>query len=309
MKYFILSLVALSFLSSCQNLRSRGDTKSGGSESTAPHGQEPADTTKSPDGTSTASPETPLIKPREAPRIGFIIGAGGAKVMAAVGVLKEIQRLKIPVHAMSGIEFGAFAASVFAKNKLANEVEWQFSKIDSKSFSETQNADALNRMLGMAWSNESLDSLKAVFACSSLHIGRQQNYVLAKGNVKQALSYCLPYPPLFKPFDQSVADVNGTKALADFMRSRGANYIIFINVLASESKTPRTLTSGFEQVENITWVEAAAAYKAATGADFVLNVNTDGFGLLNFDKKKELMATGQDQAKKMVQHLQEKFGL
>lgn len=311
MKNYLLGLLILSFLSSCQSLKTRSETKSGGASSTT------TTTTSSDANTSDEPPTEPstqtpieIVKPREAPRIGFIISAGGAKTMAAIGVLKEIQRLKIPVHAISGIEMGSFVAAVFAKNKLANEVEWQFSKFDPKAFQEIQNPEALNRLISAAWTNESLDSMKATFACPSLHIGRQQTYILAKGNARQVLAYCMPYPPLFKPYDQSVADLTGARALADYMRSRGANYVIVINVLASESKNPRALTSGFDQAENITWVEAAASNKGNTsGADFILNITTDSFGLLSFDKKKELMATGQDQAKKLIQHLHDKFGL
>lgn len=312
MKNYLFGFMVLSFLSSCHTLKTREEVKFGESSHNAnsPTVTDSRNNNEEPSAESSAQSPIDIVKPKEVPRLGFIISAGGAKSVAAVGVLKEIQRLKIPVHAISGLEMGAFVAAVFAKNKLANEVEWQLSKFDPKSFQELQNSDSLNRLLSATWANESVDSMKAVFACPSLNIGRQQSYLLAKGSARQVLAYCMPYPPLFRPYDQSVADLNGTRALSDYMRGRGANYIIVINVLATENKNPRALSSEFEKAENITWVEAAAGNKNGnSGADFVLNITTDSFGLLNFDKKKELIATGQDQAKKLIQHLHEKFGL
>lgn len=63
------------------------------------------------------------------PKFGFIFSGGGAKAWGHVGFLKELQKLKWPVHAVAGFEWGAVVAAIYAQNLSANEVEWELSKL------------------------------------------------------------------------------------------------------------------------------------------------------------------------------------
>ena len=48
------------------------------------------------------------------PRIGLVLGGGGARGAAHVGVLEVLEELKIPVDCIAGTSMGALVAGAFA---------------------------------------------------------------------------------------------------------------------------------------------------------------------------------------------------
>jgi NTE family protein len=58
----------------------------------------------------------------EAPRIGLVLGGGGARGFAHVGVLQVLEENRIPVHAIAGTSMGAVVGSLYAQGKSASEL-------------------------------------------------------------------------------------------------------------------------------------------------------------------------------------------
>ena len=48
------------------------------------------------------------------PRIGLVLGGGGARGAAHVGVLKKLQELRIPVDCVAGTSMGGLVAGAFS---------------------------------------------------------------------------------------------------------------------------------------------------------------------------------------------------
>jgi NTE family protein len=72
-------------------------------------------------GAATASPHRP--------RIGLVLGGGGAKGAAHVGVLAALEELRIPVDCIVGTSMGALVGGTFASGRTAGEVEEAVSAI------------------------------------------------------------------------------------------------------------------------------------------------------------------------------------
>jgi NTE family protein len=66
----------------------------------------------------------------ERPRIGLVLGGGGARGAAHIGVLKELERLRIPVDAIAGTSMGAVVGSLYASGKTPDELEELVLSID-----------------------------------------------------------------------------------------------------------------------------------------------------------------------------------
>jgi NTE family protein len=64
------------------------------------------------------------------PRIGLVLGGGGAKGAAHVGVLRVLDDLRIPVDCVAGTSMGALVGGTFASGMPANEIERALSAID-----------------------------------------------------------------------------------------------------------------------------------------------------------------------------------
>lgn len=66
----------------------------------------------------------------ERPRIGLVLGGGGARGIAHIGVLKELERLQVPVDAIAGTSMGAIVGSLYASGKSSDELEALVQRID-----------------------------------------------------------------------------------------------------------------------------------------------------------------------------------
>ena len=57
------------------------------------------------------------------PRIGLVLGGGGARGAAHIGVLKELERLQVPIDAIAGTSMGAIVGGLYASGTTADELE------------------------------------------------------------------------------------------------------------------------------------------------------------------------------------------
>ena len=64
------------------------------------------------------------------PRIGLVLGGGGARGVAHIGVLKELERMRIPVDAIVGTSMGAIVGGLYATGMSADELERLVGSLD-----------------------------------------------------------------------------------------------------------------------------------------------------------------------------------
>ena len=67
------------------------------------------------------------------PRIGLVLGGGGAKGAAHIGVLRVLDELRIPVDCVAGTSMGALVGGTFAYGMPAEEIERATAAIDWSS--------------------------------------------------------------------------------------------------------------------------------------------------------------------------------
>ena len=64
------------------------------------------------------------------PRIGLVLGGGGARGAAHVGVLKELERLRVPIDAIAGTSMCAIVFGLYASGKTPAELEQLVESLD-----------------------------------------------------------------------------------------------------------------------------------------------------------------------------------
>ena len=82
-----------------------------------------------------AQPVEPLP---DRPRIGLVLGGGGARGAAHIGVLRELERQRIPVDAIVGTSMGAVVGALYAAGdspddleSLVNSIDWADAFVDT----------------------------------------------------------------------------------------------------------------------------------------------------------------------------------
>ena len=63
-------------------------------------------------------------------RIGLVLGGGGARGAAHIGVLKVLERERIPIHSIAGTSVGAAIGGIYAAGYSATEIETIVAGID-----------------------------------------------------------------------------------------------------------------------------------------------------------------------------------
>lgn len=63
-------------------------------------------------------------------RIGLVLGGGGAKGIAHIGVLKALEKLRIPIHAIAGTSMGALVGGAYASGVPLKEMEQRIIHMD-----------------------------------------------------------------------------------------------------------------------------------------------------------------------------------
>ncbi len=74
----------------------------------------------------------PGATPSARPRIGLVLGGGGARGAAHIGVLEALQEMRIPVDCVSGTSMGAVIAGAYASGVLPAQMREAMSRADWK---------------------------------------------------------------------------------------------------------------------------------------------------------------------------------
>ncbi|MDZ8120359.1 patatin-like phospholipase family protein [Pontiella agarivorans] len=64
------------------------------------------------------------------PKIGLVLGGGGALGFAHVGVIRELEKLNIPIDYIGGTSMGAIVAGMYASGMTPDEMEQSFTQLD-----------------------------------------------------------------------------------------------------------------------------------------------------------------------------------
>jgi len=79
------------------------------------------------------------------PRIGLVLGGGGARGAAHIGVLKELERQRIPIDAIAGTSMGAIIGGLYASGKTPAELEDIVTTLDwADAMSDTPSREHLS---------------------------------------------------------------------------------------------------------------------------------------------------------------------
>jgi NTE family protein len=63
-------------------------------------------------------------------RVGLVLGGGGARGAAHIGVLRELERMRIPIDAIAGTSMGAIVGGLYASGMSVDELEKLVTEMD-----------------------------------------------------------------------------------------------------------------------------------------------------------------------------------
>ncbi|MGE4132700.1 MAG: patatin-like phospholipase family protein [Bdellovibrionales bacterium] len=263
-------------------------------------------------------PQTPPPPAPETPKkVAVILGPGGAKTFAHVGVLKIFQQQRIPIHKVIGLEWGALIGGIYASKGQVNDLEWKLYKMDQLNlpypkglFSKKPGEETVKVMsnyLKDVFGRDDVTRARVTFSCPTRSVWSGVVAWQSKGPFSDVVRRCLPYPPTFKVQGSFVAGASQVTDAIDRLAKEGYNVIIFVNVLGSAMPVDKNaLVDNLNNV--ILWQEVKRnlAFADAYGIETV-TVDTSEFSIMNFEHKKDLVSLGERVGQQAAQKLIEKY--
>ncbi|HRK06184.1 MAG TPA: hypothetical protein PLZ57_00320 [Pseudobdellovibrionaceae bacterium] len=274
-----------------------------------------------PENTQAAPAPTPVdtsFLQKEIPRVGVILGPGGLKAYAHIGVLREFHRSRIPIHAIVGLEWGALMAATYAEKAQPNDVEWKGFRLresdvadrrDLTKYKAKSPAD-FDAYLSLAFPSGGIEKMKVPFACPSIQSRLKQNALTwqNRGSVKEAVSRCLPFPPLMREAGSMAAPMAVQEA-AQWLRQQGATLIVLVNVLGPGEALHAEVASA-DHASSVLWSEVRRTLAGARAptVNWILSVNTSGQRLEDFAARRASVEAGARAAADLTRKLSQQYG-
>ncbi len=141
------------------------------------------------------------------PDVAVALGGGGIKGLAHIGALRGLQKLGLSIKAIAGTSAGGIIGAVAAKAISLDEIEERVIHLDQNeffkiSFSKSPSlldfsgfASVLVEMLG----DSSFEDLPIPFACTAVDIKANQEVIISKGKLLDAVLATIAIPGVFPP--------------------------------------------------------------------------------------------------------------
>ena len=277
--------------------------------------------TPKPEGSWSEPPvETPpaaVSTDNEPKRVAVILGPGGAKALAHVGVLKALQRERVPIGKLIGLEWGALIGGLFANKGQVHDVEWKLYKMEQqdlprpRGFFPSRNDGTVKIMEGYlndAFGKEDVASARIPFACPARSLWSGIVAWQNRGPFKDIMKRCLAFPPVLKVQGSFIAGASQATEAVELLAKEGYNVIILVNVLGSAM--PVEQDALMEHVNTvILWQEIKRAIQQTSRLNIeTINVDTSAKTIVQFEAKKELIQMGEVAGQKAAAALVNKYG-
>ena len=206
--------------------------------------------------------QAPEFIDQDPPKLGIILGPGGALSFAMIGFLQELESQKVPVQAIGGVEWGSLIGATYASTNKAHATEWQLLKLPidrfySKGFFSGGSAPGIasfDAYLNDLFKNQTSEDLEIGFACPYINLNRASAGVFRKGRVRSAAKLCWPSSPHFA-IESVGANLGGIKSLANQLRNMGAELIVYIDVLSDSKILSRPVLKS-KKTSSLHWIQA-----------------------------------------------------
>jgi len=149
--------------------------------------------------------------------VSLVLGSGGARGMAHVGVIRWLEKNNFNIQSVSGCSMGAFIGGAFAAGKLDEIEDWMksfnkaeiYNMLDFFMSSEgivkgDKVMDSIKQMIG----TQNIEDLPIKFTAVSADIANEKEVWMDSGPIHDAIRASISLPLFFKPHV-----INGVKLI------------------------------------------------------------------------------------------------
>ncbi|MFW5847038.1 MAG: patatin-like phospholipase family protein [Nanoarchaeota archaeon] len=180
-------------------------------------------------------------------KIGLVLGGGGAKGFAHIGVLKALEENNIQIEAISGTSMGAIIGALYCLGYSPKEIERKIYETPWKNLIDIGfsrrgilKGDKLEKYLRKILDNKKFSDLEKPLFINAIDIKNFEEIIFNKGDLAKAIRASISIPGIFEPVE------NNKRILVD----GGLIDNLPIKVL-KDNKTKKILAINLEENINI----------------------------------------------------------
>jgi NTE family protein len=259
-------------------------------------------------------------------KIALVLGSGGARGLAHIGVLKVLERGKIPVDIIAGTSIGALIGGFYAAGMSASDIEKIGLKIKTKewlSFIDMTilgmgliKGEKIKKFLYKIVGKRNIEDLPILFSAIAADIGQGTHFVIEEGDLVKAIRASISIAGLFKPVkykNRYLIDGGVVNPVpVDVAKKNKADKIIAVNVCTNVGMNQpgnslfkgsrrrysmyEVFARGLYMMEN----EVAKAKLSVNPPDVLIKPGIDSINILSFQKIKQAIDAGEKAAEDVM---------
>lgn len=264
-------------------------------------------------------PPLPEFYVPERIRVALVLGSGGVRGMAHVGVIEELEAAGITVDLIVGCSAGSIVGALYADNPSALEIKeavWNLKSASLLDFDLWEcryglcQGRSMRRVFNRYLGTDRFEDLKIPLIVVASDLNSGELVPIGAGNVEKAVQASCSIPFIFVPnehlgrvlVDGSVVNPVPVKIARDL----GAEIVIAVDLCELLPKTfPTNLFTVATRSAEIAfmWQNEACSQQA----DFVIRPKTCDVGTFNDDMKVQLYEAGKRTAREVIPQIQERL--
>lgn len=253
------------------------------------------------------------------PRIGLALGAGAARGLAHIGVLKILEKHNIPVDYVAGTSMGALIGGLYSVGisplmieKLANNLSnssWVDLTIPKKGLISGERIEEMLRLLTKGCN---IEDSKTPIKVVATDIENGKRVVIDKGPLYKGIRASISIPGIFKPVEYlNKLLVDGAlvdRVPAEVVRDMGADIVIAVDV--NSFKPAINVNNIFDiLLQTFDIMEKEVLKLRSVDADVVIKPDVSEIGSMQFTKVTEGVLAGEDAMESQIHSLKDLLGM
>jgi NTE family protein len=249
-------------------------------------------------------------------KIAVVLGGGGSKGFAHIGVLKVLEAQKIPIHMIVGTSAGSLVGSLYASGKSAFELQGIAFKMEKDNVIDYDwkvwssgliKGDKLENFINANVNNAPIEKLKIPYYAVATNIATGEEAVFDRGNTGMAVRASCAVPAVFHPLkigNNTYIDGGMVSPVAvDVARRNGADIVIAVDISGGLSKqVPEGKADTVKKSVDIMY-HRISEYQIKN-ADVVIRPDMTGIGSTDMEKFNEAIFEGEKAATLKLPELQ-----
>ena len=264
------------------------------------------------------------LSPPQRPKIAIVLGGGGARGLAHIGVLKVLREENIPIDIVVGTSVGALIGAVYCAGEPMYKIERMGETVQWNNLTNLSNTslirllisehllstDKIEKYLNEKIGKKNFSDLKIPFACVATDLVTGERVVFREGEVALAARASSTIPGLFDPVEyrhRFLVDGGLYENIpTDVAKLMGADIIIAVSVSADFTKNNRS---------NVFMILTQAIYiqgkqmdeERCKLADIVIRPDVGDVSAADLGRSRECIDSGISAARKAVQEIKLKL--